>query len=99
MKKLIFILTVSLAVCTVAQAQSKNDLKGPKAKNYKVWEDDSPAIVVYTDANKEVVKGPEAKNKKAWETSTTDENKVVIKRDTKRTSLKGPAAKNYKPWQ
>ncbi|UXX77644.1 hypothetical protein N7E81_09710 [Reichenbachiella carrageenanivorans] len=99
MKKLIFTLTVCLAVCAVTQAQSKNDLKGPKAKNYKVWQDDSPSIVVYTDANKEVVKGPEAKNKKVWETSTTNKDKVVIKRDTQRTSLKGPAAKNYKPWQ
>lgn len=99
MKKLIFTLGALFIACTVSQAQSKNDLKGPKAKNYKVWQDDSKSIDVYTDANQTAVKGPEAKNQKVWADTTSDENRLTIKRDMRKNSLKGPAAKNYKPWK
>ncbi|MEP2025539.1 MAG: hypothetical protein ABJH98_04560 [Reichenbachiella sp.] len=99
MKKLIFVFATLFIACTVSQAQSKNDLKGPKAKNYKVWQDDSKSAVVYTDADQTAVKGPEAKNQKVWADATADENKVTIKRDTRKNSLKGPAAKNFKPWK
>lgn len=99
MKKLSITLCALIFVCAIGQAQSKNDLKGPKAKNYKVWADDSETVQVYTVANQETVKGPEAKNQKPWKAQTAAENKVAIKRDTKKSSLKGPSAKNYKPWQ
>lgn len=99
MKKLIFTLGALFFICTVNQAQSKNDLKGPKAKNYKVWQDDSPATAVYTSADQASIKGPEAKNQKVWADTTTEENKVAIKRDTRKKGLKGPAAKNFKPWK
>lgn len=98
MKKLLFTLGALFFICTVSQAQSKNDLKGPKAKNYKVWQDDSPSVTLYTNADQVTLKGPEAKNKKVW-ADTADENKIVIKRDTRRKGLKGPAAKNFKPWK
>lgn len=99
MKKLIFTLSAIFFVCTVNQAQSKNDLKGPKAKNYKVWQDDSPSTTVYTSSNQITPKGPEAKNQNAWEKTTSDKNKVAIVRDSRKNSLKGPAAKNFKPWK
>lgn len=99
MKKIIFTLGALFIACTVSQAQSKNDLKGPKAKNYKVWQDDSQSVAVVTEANATTVKGPEAKNKKVWTDSTADDNKITIKRDTRKNSLKGPAAKNFKPWK
>ncbi|SMD37238.1 hypothetical protein SAMN04488029_3311 [Reichenbachiella faecimaris] len=99
MKKLIFTLCALFMTCAMSQAQSKNDLKGPKAKNYKVWQDDSQSVTVYTEANQASLKGPEAKNQKVWADSTADTNKVTIKRDTRKNSLKGPAAKNFKPWK
>jgi len=99
MKKLIFTLSALFLICVASQAQSKKDLKGPKAKNYKVWQDDNESATVYTSANQESIKGPEAKNQKTWTARTSDENKIAVKRDTRRTSLKGPAAKNYKPWK
>lgn len=98
MKKLLFILGVSIVTFSVSQAQSKNDLKGPKAKNYKIWQDDSQPVTVITVASKEQLRGPAAKNRKPWTVSATEKNKVAIVRNTRRSQLKGPAAKNYKPW-
>lgn len=99
MKKLSITLFAVIFVCAFGQAQSKNDLKGPKAKNYKVWQDDSQSVNVFTETNQTAVKGPEAKNQKVWADSTAEENKVTIKRDTRKNNLKGPAAKNFKPWK
>ncbi|MDW3209737.1 MAG: hypothetical protein R8N23_07715 [Reichenbachiella sp.] len=99
MKKLLFTLGALFFIITVNQAQNRNDLKGPKAKNYKVWQDDSPSVTVYTNSDQVTLKGPEAKNQKVWAETTAKENKVTIKRDTRRIGLKGPAAKNFKPWK
>ncbi|MEO9966923.1 MAG: hypothetical protein ABJF11_14090 [Reichenbachiella sp.] len=98
MKKLIYTLGALLIFCMVGQAQSRNDLKGPKAKNYKVWKDSSPsATIVSIEA--ESVKGPAAKNEKAWSEDVTLAKKTKVAFGSKKLNLKGPKAKNYKPWK
>lgn len=96
MKKLILTATVLFFLSTISYAQSKNDLKGPKAKNYKVWKKDKKTVPVYTTANRKSLLGPKAKNKKP---GTAKGEKVLVIRDDKKSSAKGPAAKNYKPWK
>jgi hypothetical protein len=44
-----------------------NDLKGPKRKNQKVWEQSEASTkIVYIRREEELPKGPKAKNKKVW---------------------------------
>jgi hypothetical protein len=44
------------------------DVKGPQAKNQKIWEKPSaPTKIVYVRKDEEILKGPKAKNKKVWE--------------------------------
>lgn len=44
------------------------DLKGPKAKNYKPWEDRgrSQDVVAASTSDREKVTGPKAKNAQPW---------------------------------
>ncbi len=99
MKKL---LTASLvlvfAVSYSAQAQSRTSLKGPAAKNYKVWKNTrdsgTEAVIAIEKADK---KGPAAKNAKVWENQNAQSEYMAVSSSSK-GKLMGPAAKNKKVW-
>ncbi|MEQ9289828.1 MAG: hypothetical protein RIG77_23065 [Cyclobacteriaceae bacterium] len=100
MKKYFLIPAILLLFVAFGQAQHRNGLKGPKAKNYKPWKDttkSSATLVTYEEpANK--LKGPEAKNYKKWQDKGVEKNTILVSTgDTKK--LKGPAAKNHKVWK
>ncbi len=98
MKKTI-VLICCLALSANAISQSRTDMKGPNAKNYKPWKHEAKATPVESKTAGAVeVKGPRAKNKKAWRKGTEGYADVSV--DTNRTkTLKGPKAKNAKPWK
>lgn len=100
MKKLLILAFAGLFIgTTYSIAQSRNDLKGPKAKNYKHWENkDSKTAVLFTsEANP---KGPAAKNQKLWRnTPSTIEHAQLVDMSTRRTRVTGPKAKNSEPWE
>jgi len=98
MKNGFLIIVLILGTLTMANGQSRNDLKGPKAKNFKPWmnKTELPTTIVTTD--KKDLKGPEAKNLKRWRDERASNEQIVVFGDSK-PKLKGPAAKNYKPWK
>ena len=79
-------------------AQSKNDLKGPAAKNYKPWKADLESISIVTVSQKTELMGPNFKNQKPWSVNSDQVTKTQVIFSSNRKGLKGPAAKNYKPW-
>lgn len=84
----------------VAFSQSRTDLKGPKAKNYKPWKYEANATEVQSEIAETVaVKGPKAKNQKVWREEDAKNYVTVSTEGDQKTSLKGPKAKNYKPWK
>lgn len=97
MKKYVLLTTVLFTLVVFsASAQSKNELKGPKAKNFKVWESSQEAAPVYFKTGA-VAKGPQAKNlrpadRKSGALAVADTQGTVEK-------LQGPAAKNNKVWE
>ena len=96
MKKYIFLsITFCLMLAFSATAQSRNELKGPKAKNYKVWENDEPAKPVLFKTG-ESTKGAKAKNQRPLERKNGET--VVANTSGTTKKLQGPAAKNKKPW-
>ncbi|WPP51587.1 hypothetical protein [Catalinimonas niigatensis] len=99
MKKLLILLFIGVFVSTVSIAQSRNDLKGPKAKNYKHWKNkDSKTAVLFT--SEATPKGPAAKNQKHWRnTPSTIESAQLVDMSTNRAKVTGPKAKNSKPWE
>ncbi len=99
MKKFLFILFIGVFVSTYATAQSKKDLKGPKAKNYKHWKhDDQKKTVLFTSES--TPKGPAAKNQKPWKnTPATIEREQLVDLSGTRTKVTGPKAKNSRPWE
>ena len=91
---LLLILLLSFSI----NAQSRNDLKGPAAKNYKPWKYPKQYTgILVAQASDRAEKGPRAKNRKAWDRDVVllEGNRV---RYPKKEKLKGPAAKNRKPW-
>ncbi len=100
MKKLLIASLVLIFVVSYsAQAQSRNSLKGPAAKNYKPWKNtESSSTQVVIAAEKEVKKGPAAKNEKVWERKSANTQYVAVD-STPKTKLMGPAAKNRKVWE
>lgn len=81
----------------LGQERERNELKGPKAKNYKPWKDQARKGTLVVDINGELSKGPKAKNQKLWERDT---QKVELNTDLQPiTKPKGPKAKNQKPWE
>jgi hypothetical protein len=96
MKNGLLIIALTIGTLTMANGQTRNDLKGPQAKNYKPWMNKTlPTTIVTND--KKNLKGPEAKNFKAWKDEREFTEQVVVFGDSK-PKLKGPEAKNYKPW-
>lgn len=98
MKKEPIVIMLFLILGLSAQAQSGSDLKGPKAKNYKVWKSEKTPKTVYISVDKTKITGPEAKNRRPGDFENERSKRVVVSRDMKRSKLKGPTAKNHKPW-
>jgi len=79
------------------QEKERNELKGPKAKNYKPWRDQARKGTLVVDLNGDLAKGPKAKNQKLWDRDT---QKVEINTELHPISgPKGPKAKNQKLWR
>ncbi|UII19632.1 hypothetical protein [Fulvivirga ligni] len=78
------------------QAQSRNELQGPEAKNYKVWKYGAEPKEVVT-VSKVTVQGPEAKNMSVAERN--DNATTTQIKTSEKPRLMGPKAKNYKPWK
>lgn len=93
MKRYTTIFALSMMVTFAGFAQT-DGLKGPKAKNYKPWENPQPAKPILVAVKKDV-KGPAAKNIRPLENS---ESTVVAKATTPKKRVMGPEAKNSKPW-
>ena len=97
-----FLFTLALTfVAGVAFSQSKSDLKGPKAKNYKIWKDDGrkeSVAVVSAPNSKKRITGPAAKNRKLWQKSAQPQTYFAVNFPGP-NRLKGPKAKNFKRWQ
>jgi hypothetical protein len=99
MKKIIIpFLILSFFVATTSIAQSRTQLKGPAAKNYKPWQDNSKTSKTYLTHSVEIKQGPEAKNAKVWSKKNKSEEAIVINMTSKPQNLKGPEAKNRTPW-
>lgn len=99
MKKTIISLITLLFIGFSGIAQNPEDLKGPKAKNYKVWKSEKSAEPVISFRRKTKVQGPKAKNQKSGDRLKKRSALIVLVRDKKRSRQKGPAAKNYKSWK
>ncbi|HLW19307.1 MAG TPA: hypothetical protein VKX33_03250 [Cyclobacteriaceae bacterium] len=92
-----FILVAGLLACNVSNAQSPQELKGPKAKNYKPWKQQARTGTVAVKLQDIQQTGPAFKNKKAWETQT---EKVSVSSDLRSgEQVTGPKAKNRKVWK
>ncbi|MFC2127858.1 hypothetical protein ACFLRU_05705 [Bacteroidota bacterium] len=101
MKRLIpiFIIAIFLIPMSNISAQSKNQLRSPKAKNYKAWQDKNKSSLVLVTQNKKTLKSPEAKNYKPWKVKSTQESeKYVVSINKRKRKLRSPEVKNYKPW-
>jgi len=96
MLKRVLIIAVCAMVAGFASAQSKNELKGPKAKNYKPWQNERAATEVYSTPDDADIKGPTAKNNRF--TGAADESETTVaavNTEHKRfNNLQGPNAKN-----
>lgn len=97
--KTVIIAILFTATAMFANAQSRNDLKGPAAKNHKPWKSKAKTeqTIVMKSTDSEKVQGPAAKNNKV-----RSQEEVVEFREvaivSEKSSLKGPAAKNTKVW-
>lgn len=94
MKRVITPLMMALFLANFGYAQDRNDLKGPKAKNWKPWSSERTQVTVVT-FEKQQLKGPEAKNTAINERPKSGQKPVSL---NKKPRLKGPKAKNRKPW-
>jgi hypothetical protein len=98
MKKLIISSFIFMIITGASFAQSRTNLMGPKAKNYKPWENKntevSPTSHLAEPSKKEF--GGKAKNQKRV---LHTEKVIVIQNGSKKSQLMGPKAKNYKAWE
>ncbi|UII27167.1 hypothetical protein LVD15_01710 [Fulvivirga maritima] len=89
---LFIIVAVSFAaIFSSAQAQSKQHIKGPKAKHAKPWKH-TTAVVSHKPVK---LQGAEAKNADVWK---KEEQESTIITSSSNNRLKGPKAKNNKIW-
>lgn len=94
MMRFTFLIIAGLLAFNVSEAQ---ELKGPKAKNYKPWKEQARTGTPVVNADEPAVKGPAFKNKKAWDSQAT---KVEITPQAGvKENITGPKAKNRKPWK
>lgn len=99
MKRFLLIFTTCMLFTPFVNAQKRNDLTGPRAKNYVPWRNNSekPAVIYIVKTDR--VTGPQAKNKKHWIKSQKPEEREYVNITTSsRHNLKGPRAKNHNPW-
>lgn len=95
MRRFTYLFVAGLLAFNVSQAQ---ELKGPKAKNYKPWKEQArTATLEVVKADEPSVKGPAFKNKKAWKNQAT-KVEVTHQPDSKER-VTGPKAKNRKLWK
>jgi len=99
MKKIIIPIALIMFFALSSEAQSRNQLKGPKAKNYKPWMNKEKSQTAFVVKNVETKQGPEAKNNKVWSDENKNAETLAVNFGSAKTSLKGPKAKNYKPWE
>ena len=94
MKKVLLSTIAVLMFIGVTVAQ-----QGPKAKNYKPWNNDNKEEgTISTVITTPVLAGPMAKNYKQWDIM---DNEVFVSVNEVRESipsLQGPKAKNFKYW-
>jgi hypothetical protein len=83
---------ILLSICGVAQ--NRNSLKGPEAKNYKPWKNESSSLTLKSKNNRVVLKGPAAKNNKVWNNNA----ETISIKALNRRRIFGPAAKNNKDY-
>lgn len=98
MKRLLLILTVSMIFASFSFAQKKNDLRGPQAKNYKLWKDNSEKSVAVSKVTSKRLTGPQAKNKRLRHKSQESAQYTAVT-SSNRPKLTGPKAKNWKLMQ
>ncbi len=97
MEKFALVLLTVLFCVSTGVAQTAKDLKGPKAKNHKVWKDNAEPSAIVFHPNKEKLTGPKAKNQKPWERKRANQEYVAVT-SSNRAKMTGPRAKNWKPW-
>ena len=93
-KYILFTFTLSVLQAFVCMGQ-QNQLKGPAAKNHKVW-NNSPAPLRVTLTAGKSLKGPQAKNLKPWQSEIIYRPMAMMEP----RELMGPKAKNmhhFKP--
>jgi hypothetical protein len=76
-------------------AQSRTNLMGPKAKNYKPWENKSTVVNTtshLTEPSKKEFGGKAKNQKRVLHT----EKVALIENNSKKSQLMGPKAKNYR---
>ena len=90
-------LAAGLLAFNVSNAQSPQNLKGPKAKNYKPWKERARTGAVMVKLDEPALKGPVFKNQKARDSQF---NKAELETQLKmRDRITGPKAKNKKVWK
>ena len=94
MRRFIYLFVAGLLAFNASAAQ---ELKGPKAKNYKPWKEQSKTGILVVNADESAVKGPAFKNKKVWETQA-DKVEITPKVGNKE-DITGPKGKNRKVWK
>lgn len=94
MMRFTYMVVAGLLAFNVSEAQ---DLKGPKAKNYKPWKGQAKTTTLVVKTDEPAQKGPAYKNKKAWDAQA---NKVEITPQAGvKENVTGPKAKNRKAWK
>lgn len=79
----------------VVNAQAFKDLRGPAAKNYKPWKDNSEKTTAMVNVSPNEKQGPAFKNAKTWEQEA--EKAPLISRPVGEKREFGPKAKNRQP--
>ncbi|WP_152286527.1 hypothetical protein [Flavicella marina] len=95
MRNLVWI--VAILVGVGMNAQSRNDLKGPAAKNYKPWQHKTKTVeITSSSTHQQSLRSHEHKNYKPWK-DNSERTKIEVVSSNKH-KLRSPEAKNYKPW-
>ena len=97
MKKSILVFFAFSLLVSFSYAHNGGDLKGPKAKNNKAWENNQVAEsnIASIETTVERVTGPEAKNAKNWKSQESEESYEIVLFMSP-SKPKGPKAKNRK---
>jgi len=94
MMRFTYLFVAGMLAFNVTEAQ---DLKGPKAKNYKPWKAQAKTATLVVKTDEPSLKGPAFKNKKAWESQANTVE--VLPQSHQKERVTGPKAKNRKLWK